>query len=92
LNINQSTEIWGPDAAEFNPDRYLHPSKNDTSSETKNQVPGVWGNLLTFLGGNRNCIGYRFALVEIKAILFILIRNFEFALLPSNPEIERKSS
>ena len=87
LNINQSTDIWGPDAAEFNPDRYSKPALEQT-----NQVPGVWGNLLTFLGGTRNCIGYRFALVEIKVILFVLLRSFEFQELASKPEIEKKAS
>lgn len=29
-----------------------------------NVVPGVWGNVLTFIGGARSCIGFRFALVE----------------------------
>jgi cytochrome P450 len=55
-------------------------------------VPGVWGNVLTFIGGPRNCIGYRFALAEIKAILFVLMRGLTFETLPSNPQIERKSS
>lgn len=27
-------------------------------------VRGVWGNLLTFSGGIRACIGYRFSVVE----------------------------
>ena len=27
-------------------------------------VPGVWANLMTFIGGPRACIGYRFSLVE----------------------------
>lgn len=52
----------------------------------------MWGNLLTFLGGTRNCIGYRFALVEIKVILFVLLRSFEFQELASKPEIEKKAS
>ena len=55
-------------------------------------VPGVWGNLLSFLGGARSCIGYRFALAEMKAILFVLLRSLEFAELPSHPVIEKKSS
>jgi cytochrome P450 len=54
-------------------------------------MPGIWGNLLTFLGGTRNCIGYRFALAEIRAILFVLIRNFKFEELASKPEIEKKA-
>jgi len=39
----------------------------------------VWGGLLTFLGGPRGCIGYRFSLLELKAILATLIDTFEFA-------------
>ena len=47
--------------------------------------------MLTFLGGPRNCIGYKFALVEIKAMLFVLLRNFTFEQLASKPEFEKKS-
>lgn len=79
--------LWGPDAAEFNPDRY-----NKAHSEKLNNVPGTWGNLMTFGGGPHNCIGYRFALAEIKAILFVLVRSFNFELLPSNPTVERKQA
>ena len=42
----------------YSPDRWAK------VPEAANSVPGVWGNLLTFLGGARSCIGYRFALVE----------------------------
>ena len=34
-----------------------------------NIVPGVWGNTLSFIGGARACIGYRFALVEYVRFL-----------------------
>ena len=87
MPVNTSVERWGPDAAEFNPDRFLSPPP-----ESSKEVPGVWGNLLTFLGGTRSCIGYRFALAEIKVILFVLIRNFDFEELGSKPKIEKKST
>ncbi|KAK4684235.1 hypothetical protein P7C73_g5960, partial [Tremellales sp. Uapishka_1] len=86
LNVNNSVDIWGPDAMEFNPDRY-----KDLGSGP-NQVPGVWGNLMTFLGGTRSCIGYKFSVVEIKVVLFVLVRSFVFAELPGKPVIEKKAS
>jgi hypothetical protein len=36
--------------------------------------------------------GYRFALVEIKAILFVLMRNLSFEELAHKPKIEKKAS
>ncbi|KAH7907834.1 cytochrome P450 [Hygrophoropsis aurantiaca] len=74
LAINRSEALWGPDAKEFKPERWESPP------ESLSNIPGVWGHLLTFLGGPRACIGYRFALIEMKALLFTLVRAFEFTL------------
>ncbi|CAL1713461.1 unnamed protein product [Somion occarium] len=57
-------------------------------------VQGLWGNLLTFLNGNpingnRACIGYRFAINEIKIFLYVLLRDIEFSL-DEEVEIEKK--
>ncbi|KAJ6586472.1 cytochrome P450 [Mycena vulgaris] len=71
LPLNHDKTIWGPDAHEFRPERWESPITN--------AIPGVWGNMLSFLGGPRGCIGYRFSLVEMKALLFTLVRSFEFA-------------
>jgi cytochrome P450 len=43
-------------------------------------VPGLWANLMTFIGGQKACIGFKFAILEMKALLFHLIRAFEFEL------------
>ncbi|KAG9098412.1 hypothetical protein FS749_003864 [Ceratobasidium sp. UAMH 11750] len=70
---------------EFRPERW------DNISETMKGVPGVWGHVMTFLVGNRSCIGYRFAVIEMKALLYSLIRAIEFDIDPSI-EIEGKTT
>ncbi|KAJ6468435.1 cytochrome P450 [Mycena sanguinolenta] len=72
LAVNTDKEIWGPDAEEFKPERWANVPK------AVQNAPGMWANLLTFFAGPHNCIGFRFTLVEQKALLFTLIRAFEF--------------
>nr|BED42956.1 cytochrome P450 monooxygenase [Trametes versicolor] len=86
LALNRSKKYWGEDAHEFKPERWESPSEAAAS------VPGVWSHLLTFLGGPRACIGYRFSVVETKALIFVLVRAFEFALAVPPEEIEKKTS
>ncbi|KZP05126.1 hypothetical protein FIBSPDRAFT_877880 [Athelia psychrophila] len=52
-----------------------------------NGVPGLYAGILTFLNGsplsgNRACIGYRFALLEMKVFLYILIRDLAVGIDP----------
>jgi hypothetical protein len=42
----------------------LRPGRWEHVPEAAAAIPGVWGNMMTFLGGPRACIAYRFALVE----------------------------
>ncbi|KAJ7627748.1 cytochrome P450 monooxygenase [Mycena polygramma] len=76
--VNREKELWGDDADLFRPDRW------DSIPEASGAIPSVWANLLTFLAGPHNCIGFRFSLVEIKSLLFTLLRAFEFE--PAVPE------
>ncbi|KAJ9125098.1 hypothetical protein QFC22_000051 [Naganishia vaughanmartiniae] len=78
LNLNTTEDIWGTDAGEFRPERWLN----------KEQIAGA----SAVPGGPRACIGFRFAIMEIKAILFVLIRNFVFDLPTPSVEIEKKTS
>ncbi|KAJ7146652.1 cytochrome P450 [Mycena epipterygia] len=71
-DVNTDPHLWGDDAGEFRPERW------EKVPEAVNTIPGVWANLLTFLAGPHNCIGFRFSLAEQKALLFVLIRAFEF--------------
>ncbi|KAF8147753.1 cytochrome P450 [Mycena galopus ATCC 62051] len=84
LALNRDKATWGPDAMEFIPERW--------EGTVSNSIPGVWGHMLSFLGGPRACIGYRFSLVEMKALLFTLVRAFEFELAVPVTDIEKKTA
>ncbi|KAH9838261.1 cytochrome P450 [Rhodofomes roseus] len=86
MAVNRSKAIWGEDALEFKPERW------DKVPETAQRVPGTWANMMTFLGGPRSCIGYRFSLVEMKALIFTLIRAFEFELAVPKEDVTRQNA
>ncbi|KAJ7240130.1 cytochrome P450 [Mycena haematopus] len=86
IALNRDVEIWGPDAMKFVPERWDAPIPGASA------IPGIWGHMLTFLGGPRSCIGYRFALVEMKALIFTLVRAFEFELAVPIEEMGQKGT
>ncbi|KAL4070026.1 cytochrome P450 [Scleroderma yunnanense] len=71
--INKNKRIWGEDAQLFRPERWENPP------ESIRNLHGLWSNMLTFLDGGRGCIGYRFAIAEMKVFLYTLIRDLEFS-------------
>ncbi|KAK0245095.1 cytochrome P450 [Armillaria nabsnona] len=73
--------VWGDDAEEWNPDRFL---KKDLSVSL-----GVYANLMSFGAGTRACIGWRFAIMELQTILAKLIQNFEFSLPEGGIELQQ---
>ncbi|KIJ43527.1 hypothetical protein M422DRAFT_30802 [Sphaerobolus stellatus SS14] len=83
---NRLTSIWGEDAHVWNPDRFL----NDNGT-TKTGL-GVISNLLTFNSGERSCIGWRFALLEMQSMLCDLISNFKFSPPSGDVQIIRSES
>ncbi|KAI0292497.1 cytochrome P450 [Multifurca ochricompacta] len=44
------------------------------------KYPGVYASMMTFLGGGRACIGFKFAEMEIKQIITTLISSMHFSL------------
>ncbi|CAG8598347.1 17170_t:CDS:2 [Racocetra fulgida] len=67
--IHRNPLIWGDDAEHFNPSRWLNP-------ELKSKITNY--TYLPFGAGPQNCVGMRMAHLELKTILSIIIRNFEF--------------
>ncbi|KAJ3761819.1 cytochrome P450 [Lentinula raphanica] len=70
---NRNKEVFGEDADVFNPDRWFR------GTEKKGPTLGVVGNLLTFAGGVRTCIGWRFAMYEMQSLLVEIVNNFELS-------------
>lgn len=62
LNANHNQAVWGEDASEWKPERWL----NSTQAGVKDGVryTGAYSSMMTFLAGNRSCIGLKFAEME----------------------------
>ncbi|KAG8894960.1 hypothetical protein FRB99_000831 [Tulasnella sp. 403] len=84
--MNRDKNIWGEDALEFRPERWLSGDTHPRSGE----IPGVFAGVMTFIGGPRACIGYRMALMEMKVLTFVLLRSISFELSDPNLKIERR--
>jgi cytochrome P450 len=81
LNSNRNPELWGPDAEEWKPERWLNPLPDALIDA---HVPGVYSHLMTFLGGGRSCIGFKFSQLEMKVVLTLLLESLEFSLSDKN--------
>ena len=65
-NFQNDDELF-PNASKFNPENFLEESKQKRS-------PYVYA---AFGHGPRNCIGMRFAILQVKLVLVHMIRNFK---------------
>ncbi|KAF9132537.1 Protein kinase alk2 [Mortierella sp. 14UC] len=72
--MGQSTAIWGHDAKEYNPDRWMTGEKFPA-----HKFPA-------FHVGPRTCLGQQFATAEAITIMAILLQRFTFELV--NPDTE----
>ncbi|KAJ4480000.1 cytochrome P450 [Lentinula aciculospora] len=79
LNANRDPELWGPDVLEWKPERWLSPLPE---SIVNSKMPGVYSHLMTFNGGSRSCIGFKFSQLEMKVIIAMLVENFRFSSAP----------
>ncbi|KAI0259683.1 cytochrome P450 [Gloeopeniophorella convolvens] len=110
LAANHNKAVWGEDASEWRPERWLSASGSrirygqgqeldgtlgDTAEGAAEvtpgsrggvKYPGVYASMMTFLGGGRACIGFKFAEMEIKQIITTLISSMHFSLPTSTDE------
>ncbi|KAK0455290.1 cytochrome P450 [Desarmillaria tabescens] len=78
---NHLPSVWGDDAGEWNPRRFLE------DRGIKQESLGVYANLLTFSAGIRGCLGWRFAVMELQSVVTELLNNFEFSIPKGAPEL-----
>ncbi|KAF8231137.1 cytochrome P450 [Tricholoma matsutake] len=67
--VNRSKSIWGSNTREWIPERWL-----TSSPVTKTRLPGAFSSMMTFMGGERSCIGFRMAFLELKIVLLPAFR------------------
>jgi sterol 14-demethylase len=72
---NRLPEVF-EDADGYRPERYLEPRSEDREN------PWSW---IPFGAGRHRCVGAQFALMQLKAIFSILLRDWEFEL--SQPDV-----
>jgi len=72
--MHRRTDLWGPDALEFDPDRFL----DERQGKYLTHNPFIF---LPFNGGPRICLGQQFAYNESSFFLIRLLQQFsEFSL------------
>ncbi|KAG0365158.1 hypothetical protein BGZ54_006817 [Gamsiella multidivaricata] len=72
--MGRSTDIWGGDAREYKPERWMTGEK---PSPTK---------FPSFHAGPRTCLGQQFATIEAVTIMAMLFQNFTFELVDPHTE------
>ncbi|XP_029128469.1 cytochrome P450 734A1-like [Cajanus cajan] len=69
-STHRDTELWGEDALEFNPMRFVEPRKN--------LAP-----YFPFGLGPNYCVGQNLALVEMKVVLAMVLQRYSFVVSPT---------
>jgi unspecific monooxygenase len=80
---NRDPSVWGPTADEFMPERW---GTNGEDILKRFRRAKARAEFISFHGGSRACLGERFALLEMRITLFILVKNCTWTLDPHWPD------
>ncbi|KXN82787.1 Cytochrome P450 3A6 [Leucoagaricus sp. SymC.cos] len=75
--VAKGTNVIVSASYEWKPERWLSPLP-ETVVEA--HMPGIYSHLMTFMGGSRACIGFKFSQLEMKVVLSVLLSTFKFSL------------
>ncbi|KAJ3068502.1 hypothetical protein HDU99_003189 [Rhizoclosmatium hyalinum] len=79
--VHRMKEYWGDDAEEFKPQRWMGKEEGAVAE---------MGSFIPFIIGPRSCIGSRFAMLELKSMLAVYFRTFEFVETEEGKNVKRK--
>ncbi|KAI8139711.1 cytochrome P450 [Fennellomyces sp. T-0311] len=71
----RSRKIWGQDAREFKPERWIKPD-----GELRRESAGQWP---AFHAGPRICLGQNLATLEALVAIILLVKRYKFSLAPN---------
>ena len=82
--LNTHVEVWGSDATEFRPERFLSTTVKGDDGDNSN-INGISKQMMHRFGlGSRRCMGYRYANVMIKCVLVHILQNYDVSLSSSS--------
>ncbi|KAF5371664.1 hypothetical protein D9758_003587 [Tetrapyrgos nigripes] len=101
-NLIASKAVWKYDAEEWKPERWMKDFNESDGLENEilesneqrwkgMKLPGIYHGMLSFYGGGRSCIGYKFAQIEMKILLITLLSKFKFGPAPKISEDDSAS-
>lgn len=73
-SLMRSKKVWGDDALEFKPERWINPSTGTLVTVSPFKFPA-------FLAGPRVCLGKKLAKIELKMMLAVVLSRFDLATL-----------
>lgn len=71
-----------PEPMKFDPDRFINGVLNDSDAEKSSPFAYI-----PFSAGVRNCIGQKFAMLEVKSAVLKVLRHFELLHVGDEPDI-----
>ncbi|KAF9107234.1 hypothetical protein BGX29_006920 [Mortierella sp. GBA35] len=82
--LHKLKHVFGEDAEEFKPEQWMDPKllTEEERCRTKFVTSDMSWTYIPFFLGPRNCIGSKFAVVELKIILYYLLINLEYHPVP----------
>ncbi|CAO3570767.1 unnamed protein product [Mortierella alpina] len=72
--MGRSSSVWGPDAKEYKPERWMNGEKPSSSK------------FISFHHGPRTCLGQQFATIEAITLMSMLMQQFTFELVEPDTE------